>query len=489
MPLYTLIKVCALVLFAHFATVECGDLSVRLRGPSRLNGTGRVEILYSGRWGTICDDAWDINDARVTCRQLGYRNALRALQGWEVPSGSGQIWLDEVGCTGIEQKLESCPHNDDEGWGSHDCGHSEDAGVECTFGNVEYCSLGLHNCERNSQCIDTDNGFTCRCNQGFTGHGVTCSDIDECSSVNNCHSNAVCTNTYGSYRCTCNGGFTGNGTFCQDKDECSDLPHHCPLKTNCTNTNGSYQCCGIESSGNGSICRDATLRLQGPLRLNGTGRVEILYSGKWGTICEDGWDINDARVACRQLGYRNARRVLRGWQVPDGSGKIWLNQVRCTGTEQNLESCPHHYWGWGKNNCGHYNDAGVTCTSQDVNYCSWGLHDCVEDSHCIATDNGFTCRCKKGFRGNGVACYDINECSTGNNCHSEAFCTNTYGSYRCTCNGGFTGNGTFCQDEDECSDSTHRCPPETNCTNTKGSYQCCRTQKFRNSYICRASDV
>ncbi|XP_028408888.1 fibrillin-2-like [Dendronephthya gigantea] len=447
--------------------------TLRLRGRSTLNGIGRVEILHRGRWGTICHDDWDINDARVACRQLGYRNALRALQGRNVPSGSGQIWLDEVGCTGSEKNLKSCPHNDDEGWGSHDCDHSEVAGVECTAEDVDYCSMGLHNCGRSSQCIDTDNGFTCRCNQGFTGNGIICSDIDECSTLNNCHPEAFCTNSPGSYRCTCNGGFTGNGTLCQDEDECADSTHRCPSETNCTNTNGSYQCCRKENSENGSICRDMTLRLEGPLRLNGTGRVEILYSGKWGTICHDAWDINDARVACRQLGYRNALRALRGWQVPSGSGQIWLDEVGCTGNEQNLESCPHRPWAF--HDCGHYEDAGVECTSKDVNYCSLGLDNCAHHSQCISINNGFTCRCNHGFTGNGFSCYDIDECSTINNCHSEAFCTNSPGSYRCTCNDGFTGNGTLCQDEDECSDSTHRCPSETNCTNTNGSYQCCES--------------
>lgn len=85
--------------------------------------------MYARQWGTICDDKWDRNDAKVFCRQLGYVDVVRALQGGQVPHGTGQIWLDDFECTGSEQNLAMCQHN---GWGSHNCGHHEDAGVECS---------------------------------------------------------------------------------------------------------------------------------------------------------------------------------------------------------------------------------------------------------------------------------------------------------------------------------------------------------------------
>ena len=116
---------------------------VRLRGPSNTTATGRVEVFYNGQWGTVCDNDWDHNNARVVCRQLGYSYGLKALQGDDVPDGTGKIWLSNVNCTGNEQNLSRCSHG---GWGNNDCQHSEDAGVECSNGNTSaFRVVFLHN--------------------------------------------------------------------------------------------------------------------------------------------------------------------------------------------------------------------------------------------------------------------------------------------------------------------------------------------------------
>ncbi|XP_030066469.1 macrophage receptor MARCO isoform X1 [Microcaecilia unicolor] len=91
------------------------------------NITGRVEILYNGQWGTICDDNWDLNDAAVVCRMMGYP---RAVQVFTAQPGSGQIWLDELKCNGNEASLLSCSKPS---WGTHNCNHNEDAGVQCSW--------------------------------------------------------------------------------------------------------------------------------------------------------------------------------------------------------------------------------------------------------------------------------------------------------------------------------------------------------------------
>ncbi|XP_005885843.1 PREDICTED: macrophage receptor MARCO isoform X2 [Myotis brandtii] len=87
---------------------------------------GRAEVFYNGVWGTICDDGWDNSDATVFCRMLGY-SVGKAL--FSMVPGSGSIWLDDVACRGTEASLWNCNKSN---WGSHNCNHNEDAGVECS---------------------------------------------------------------------------------------------------------------------------------------------------------------------------------------------------------------------------------------------------------------------------------------------------------------------------------------------------------------------
>ena len=94
-----------------------------------------MEIWYNSQWNTVCDDSWDLNDANVVCRQLGYRGAVAAHHSAHFGQGSGQILPDNLQCTGREASLLECSHN---GINSHNCVHSEDASVTCE------CYLCLH---------------------------------------------------------------------------------------------------------------------------------------------------------------------------------------------------------------------------------------------------------------------------------------------------------------------------------------------------------
>ena len=79
---------------------------VRLRGSPSPN-MGRVEVYYGGKWGLIYLSSWDINDATVVCRQLGYTTALMA--GYRLfCSATLPVLFQNFRCYGDESALDQC---------------------------------------------------------------------------------------------------------------------------------------------------------------------------------------------------------------------------------------------------------------------------------------------------------------------------------------------------------------------------------------------
>ena len=91
-----------------------------------------MEVFIGSQWSTVCDDRWDIIDADVVCRQLGYPRALAAAGGGTFPMGNGTIMLTGVMCFGNESSLLECTAQRSD----ISCNHMEDAGVYC-FGELK----------------------------------------------------------------------------------------------------------------------------------------------------------------------------------------------------------------------------------------------------------------------------------------------------------------------------------------------------------------
>ncbi|XP_075999002.1 galectin-3-binding protein A-like [Genypterus blacodes] len=111
----------------------------------------------------------------------------------------------------------------------------------------------------------------------------------------------------------------------------------------------------------------ATEQQEGDVRLFGSskpseGRVEVFHAGQWGTVCDDGWDMADAQVVCRQLhfpGVKAAALTTRYQQAPE---PIWLDDISCNGTERALTRC--YFQGWGVTDCSHKEDVAIACETE-----------------------------------------------------------------------------------------------------------------------------
>ncbi|KAK3586776.1 hypothetical protein CHS0354_016951 [Potamilus streckersoni] len=245
------------------------DLELRLSGGSY----GRLEIKRkncpSDAWGTVCDDMWDVLDATVVCRQLGFNDAtpVYAYKGAFFGEGIGYIWANRFDCRGTETYISQCSF---QGWGNIHCSHIQDAGLSC--------------------------------GQEFP-----------------MNTTAMTTITTPKY----------------------------------IHTTTPYYSSQIRLV-NGSSCLE--------------GRVEVYYNGSWGTVCDDGWDLYDAVVVCRMLGYSTvgAKAVCCAGFSSNYNLNIFLDDVSCSGYESSIYSCRHN--GWYSHNCNHNEDAGVRCGGT-INQC------------------------------------------------------------------------------------------------------------------------
>nr|XP_055037252.1 deleted in malignant brain tumors 1 protein-like [Misgurnus anguillicaudatus] len=308
-----------------------GDVSL-VNGDNRCSG--RVEVFHDGRWGTVCDDSWDINDAAVVCRQLGCGKAVTADSGAYFGQGSDPIMLDEVACSGNESSLIQCKHN---GLGSHNCKHSDDAGVICSGGDVRLVN-GSNRCSGRVEVFhDGRWGTVCDDSWDINDAAVVCRQVG-CGKALSAKSMAFFAQ--------------GSDKIWLDNVACSGSESS--IKQCKHNGLGSHDCGHQEDAG--VICSDL-LRL-----VNGSdsccGRVELLYNGQWGTVCDESWDITDADVVCKQLNCGRAISASHSAAFGQGSGVSWKNHLRCVGNETTFMNCLEK----SQRSCGTNTDAGVVCT-------------------------------------------------------------------------------------------------------------------------------
>ncbi|XP_074852121.1 scavenger receptor cysteine-rich domain-containing protein DMBT1-like [Carettochelys insculpta] len=345
------------------AGVLCSEFT-DLRLVSGSDCAGRLEVFYNGTWGSVCSNQMSTVTAVIVCKQLHCGDGGYIAGDSTYGEGSGPTWLDRVQCSEQHSSLWQCPS---EPWNAESCDdRREETHITCTGNKTKPTLTPVPECPNSTSCTDQEKlrlvGGEDRCSGRveiwYRGSwGRICDDSWDMADAN-----VVCKQL----DCGAAVSALGEAAFGEGTGPIWVETLHC------RGTESSLWDCPARPWGE-SDCyhkEDAAVNCSGvtapaELRLvNGgspcAGRVEVKHQDQWGTVCDDGWDVADAGVVCKQLRCGSAVNATVEAHFGQGSGKTWLGRVACRGTESAVWNCENS--GWDVSYCDHTEDAGVVCS-------------------------------------------------------------------------------------------------------------------------------
>ncbi|XP_052429891.1 scavenger receptor cysteine-rich type 1 protein M130-like [Carassius gibelio] len=300
---------------------------VRLVGGSRCSG--RLQILHNQTWMSVCDAVFDQQDAEVVCRELDCGAPVQVLGAAAFDKGDAQMWTQEIQCRGNEYQIHLCPASLSH---ENNYSHHNDVRLVCAD-SVNVRLVGGHSrCAGRVEVFHRGQwGTVCDDSWDMADAAVVCRELD-------CGTAVIA---------TLNAHF-GQGSGPIWMDDVAFSGSESTLKNCRSGSWGVNDCTNGEDAG--VICSGKLFPDRVNVRLvNGdshcAGRVEVLHDGQWGTVCDDDWDMTDAAVVCREMSCGEALQAPQYSFFGRGSGKIWMNEVQCKGSESTLKECGSKGWG------------------------------------------------------------------------------------------------------------------------------------------------
>ncbi|XP_060591772.1 scavenger receptor cysteine-rich type 1 protein M130-like [Ruditapes philippinarum] len=356
--------------------------------------SGRVEIKVDGVWGTICDDNFDMDDAKVICRTLNL-TATSFFTGAHYGQGKGPVFAQRFRCYGHESHLRDCRFDP-----NTFCSHSRDIGVICTeCGEIDIKNGIIYLISSNGSVL------TASCVTGYqtNTHTSVCQTNGTWSNDITCATSGYPLNITG-LRLVSGIGLTDgivelkvNGTWgqiCRNSFESSNAKVICRMLgfnyfrydswNQLTSTSNLYHldnldCIGTEDHINECLydvrqtCSSIypiDVECKYPYNITevrlvgGTGpydgRVEVKIADGWGTVCSRKIGQYDADTLCKSMDLTLTHYFPNPYVYGQGTGDIYIGVIRCSSANTHINQCS--FLPPRRDYCSHNYDVSLVCT-------------------------------------------------------------------------------------------------------------------------------
>ncbi|XP_030635156.1 scavenger receptor cysteine-rich type 1 protein M130-like [Chanos chanos] len=305
--------------------------------------SGRLELLRGNKWGTVCDAAFDQQDAEVVCRELGCGAPGEILGGAAFGRGEGHVLSDEFQCGGNESEIFLCPKSPSQ---KPNCSHSNDVGLTCTAYTEFKLVGGPDSCAGRVELRYLNEwGTVCDVSWDMRAASVLCRQLNCGSALG-----VVGLDRFGE----------GSGQIWSDVFDCQGNETHL---SECVISSWSRASCSHEQDV-GVICSDSSKSLQeGMLRTIGEreceGEFEVYSRKAWRRFLVNSYGFPEASVVCRLLGCGSAVKFWSSHPSSIKGTELCLTDVSCSGNEAHVYQCRSSPGA----DCAHYQYPSVICSN------------------------------------------------------------------------------------------------------------------------------
>uniref|UniRef100_A0A673KL46 Si:dkey-21h14.8 n=1 Tax=Sinocyclocheilus rhinocerous TaxID=307959 RepID=A0A673KL46_9TELE len=272
--------------------------------------SGRLEVIHVNAWNSVCDAAFDQQDAEVVCRELDCGAPVQVLGAAAFAKGDVRMWTQEIQCRGNESYISFCPTSSLK----HNCTHENAIGLLCSG----YTDLRL---------VNGPESCSGRVEHQYLSKWATVCDA--------CWDMRAASVLCRQLNCGIAVSVVGSDWFGEGSDEIwADV-------FDCDGNETKLSECSISSWSRAEYSslalHDGLVRLSGERQCEGV--LEVFIHRVWRRVLLDSWSLIESSVVCRQLGCGSVLNFYGSSSSSPEHSHECVTGFQCSGSEAHLGNC------------------------------------------------------------------------------------------------------------------------------------------------------